>query len=126
MRGRFVLDTNIFVYSFDRSVAGKSRRGTRLIRKALNTLKGITSDQIVQEFFSVVSQCFARPIKAAEVTGLGSKDENGGGTLAGRAGSLRTRVLSRPNRVCFVGYTRPAHELPKPHTDATQRAGCQG
>jgi hypothetical protein len=26
--------------------------------------------------------------------------------------------------VRFVGYTRPAHELPKPHTDTTQRPGC--
>jgi hypothetical protein len=46
--------------------------------------------------------------------------------LAGGGGALRTRVFSGANRVCFVGYTRPAHKLPDPHTDAPQRARCQG
>ena len=33
MSDRFFLDTNIFVYSFDRSAAGKARRAAQLIRR---------------------------------------------------------------------------------------------
>jgi predicted nucleic acid-binding protein len=66
MSDRFFLDSNIFVYSFDRSAAAKSRRATQLIRTALKTQKGITSYQVVQEFFNVALQRFAQPMKADE------------------------------------------------------------
>jgi predicted nucleic acid-binding protein len=58
MHGRFFLDTNVFVYSFDRSAVAKSRRAAQLIRTALKTQKGITSYQVVQEFFNVALQRF--------------------------------------------------------------------
>jgi predicted nucleic acid-binding protein len=66
MSDRFFLDTNVFVYSFDRSAAAKSRRATQLIKTALKTQKGITSYQVVQEFFNVALQRFAQPMKADE------------------------------------------------------------
>ena len=66
MSDRFFLDTNIFVYSFHRGAAAKSRRATQLIRTALKTQKGITSYQVVQEFFNVALQRFAQPMKADE------------------------------------------------------------
>jgi predicted nucleic acid-binding protein len=66
MSDRFFLDTNIFVYSFDRSAATKSRKATRLIRKALATQKGIISYQVVQEFFNVALKKFSQPMKAAD------------------------------------------------------------
>ena len=66
MIDRFFLDTNIFVYSFDRGAVAKSRRATQLIRTALKTQKGITSYQVVQEFYNVALQRFAQPMKVDE------------------------------------------------------------
>jgi predicted nucleic acid-binding protein len=66
MSDRFFLDTNIFVYSFDRSAAAKARKATQLIRKALTTQKGIISYQVVQEFFNVALRKFSQPMKAAD------------------------------------------------------------
>ena len=66
MSDRFFLDTNIFVYSFDRVAVAKSRRATQLIRTALKTQKGITSYQVVQEFFNVALQRFTQPMKVDE------------------------------------------------------------
>jgi len=66
MNGRFFLDTNVFVYSFDRSAAAKARRAAQLIRQAVATRKGIVSYQVVQEFFNVALRRFAQPMTAAE------------------------------------------------------------
>lgn len=66
MSDRFFLDTNIFVYSFDRSAVVKARKATQLIRKALTTQKGIISYQVVHEFFHVALRKFSRPMKAAD------------------------------------------------------------
>jgi predicted nucleic acid-binding protein len=66
MSDRFFLDTNIFVYSFDRSSAAKARRATELIREALSTQKGIVSYQVVQEFFHVALRRFSQPMQAAD------------------------------------------------------------
>jgi predicted nucleic acid-binding protein len=66
MSDRFFLDTNIFVYSFDRSAAVKARKAAQLIRKALTTQKGIISYQVVQEFFNVALRKFSQPMKVAD------------------------------------------------------------
>jgi predicted nucleic acid-binding protein len=66
MSDRFFLDTNIFVYSFDRTSGQKSARAKKLIREALSTQKGITSYQVVQEFFNVALRKFAAPLKTSE------------------------------------------------------------
>jgi predicted nucleic acid-binding protein len=66
MSDKFFLDTDIFVYSFNRGAVAKSRRATQLIRSALNTQKGIISFQVVQEFFNVALQRFAQPMKLDE------------------------------------------------------------
>jgi predicted nucleic acid-binding protein len=66
MSDRFFLDTNIFVYSFDRNSVAKARRATELIREALTTQKGIVSYQVVQEFFHVALRRFAQPMQAAD------------------------------------------------------------
>jgi predicted nucleic acid-binding protein len=62
----FFLDTNVFIYSFDRSAPEKSRRATQLIKKALTTGKGVVSYQVVQEFFNVALRRFAQPMSAEE------------------------------------------------------------
>lgn len=66
MNGRFFLDTNVFVYSFDASAPAKARRATELIRRAVATGKGIVSYQVVQEFFNVALRRFAQPMTVAE------------------------------------------------------------
>ena len=66
MKDRFFLDTNIFVYSFDRDAPAKARRATLLIRKAVGSGKGVVSYQVVQEFFNVALRRFAQPMKAVE------------------------------------------------------------
>ncbi len=66
MSDRFFLDTNIFVYSFDRTAPAKARKATQLIRNALTTQKGIISFQVVQEFFNVALRRFSQPMPAAD------------------------------------------------------------
>lgn len=66
MNGRFFLDTNVFVYSFDASAPAKARRATDLIRRAVATGKGVVSFQVVQEFFNVALRRFAQPMTLAD------------------------------------------------------------
>lgn len=66
MNGRFFLDTNLFVYSFDCSSSAKAGHATRLIESAVTSRKGIVSYQVIQEFFHVALRKFARPMTAPE------------------------------------------------------------
>jgi len=66
MSDRFFLDTNLFVYSFDRSAPEKARMAKALIREALASHKGVVSYQVVQEFFNVALRKFARPMEMHE------------------------------------------------------------
>ena len=66
MNGRFFLDTNIFVYSFDRSAATKAKRSDELVAQAITTRKGAISFQVVQEFFRIALQKFKKPMTSAE------------------------------------------------------------
>jgi len=64
--GRFFIDTNIFVYSFDQTAPAKARLAAQLIRKALTTQKGAISFQVVQEFFNVALRRFSSPMSASD------------------------------------------------------------
>ena len=66
MNGRFFLDTNIFVYSFDASSPKKAAQASKLIRRAIETRTGIVSYQVVQEFFSVALRHFSKPMSSVE------------------------------------------------------------
>lgn len=66
MSDRFFLDTNIFVYSFDKNAPKKAHIAERLIRKALDTGNGVVSYQVVQEFFNVALRRFADPMSYAD------------------------------------------------------------
>ena len=66
MSGRFFLDTNIFVYSFDAGSPKKAVQSVKLIRKAIETRGGIVSYQVVQEFFNVALRRFAKPMGSAD------------------------------------------------------------
>jgi predicted nucleic acid-binding protein len=66
MSDRFFLDTNIFIYSFDRTAAVKARKAQQLIRLALTSQKGVVSYQVVQEFFNAALRRFVVPITVPE------------------------------------------------------------
>src|SRR5579862_6587772 len=66
MSGRFFLDTNIFVYSFDTSAPKKAAQSQKLIRKAIETRGGIVSYQVVQEFFNVALRRFTKPMSSLD------------------------------------------------------------
>lgn len=64
--GRFFLDTNILVYSFDPSVPDKQQGAQRLIQLALQTQLGVISTQVVQEFLNLALRKFSQPMTAAD------------------------------------------------------------
>jgi predicted nucleic acid-binding protein len=66
MSGRFFLDTNIFVYTFDRNARTKATKAVSLIRKAADTGEGVVSYQVVQEFFNVAFRRFSPAMTVAE------------------------------------------------------------
>jgi predicted nucleic acid-binding protein len=66
MSGRFFLDTNIFVYSFDPTSPKKYAQSNKLIRSAIEHRGGIVSYQVVQEFFNVALRRFAKPMSSAD------------------------------------------------------------
>jgi len=66
MNGRFFLDTNLFVYTFDAKAPAKAKKAAQLIRRAADTGEGIISYQVVQEFFNVALRRFTQPMSVAE------------------------------------------------------------
>lgn len=66
MNGKFFLETNIFVHSFDASSPKKAGQATRLIRKGIETRGGIVSYQVVQEFFNDALRRFAKPMSSLD------------------------------------------------------------
>lgn len=66
MSDRFFLDTNIFVYSFDRSAPAKRKSATELIRKAHAGGQGVISYQVAQEFFNVALRRFTLAMQSHE------------------------------------------------------------
>ena len=66
MSGRFFLDTNVFVYSFDANASSKAKTAARLIRRAVDSGEGIISYQVVQEFLNVALRRFSQPMTSAE------------------------------------------------------------
>jgi predicted nucleic acid-binding protein len=66
MSDRFFLDTNIFIYSLDRSAPRKAQKAAQLVREAVSTHKGIISYQVVQEFLNVALKRFAQPMSTVD------------------------------------------------------------
>ncbi len=66
MNGRFFLDTNILVYTFDSRFPEKQQKARRLVSDALATQEGIISSQVVQEFLNVASRKFSKPLTWAD------------------------------------------------------------
>ncbi len=66
MSGRFFLDTNLFVYTFDANSPLKAKKASQLIRRAADSGAGIISYQVVQEFFNIALRRFPQPMTVAE------------------------------------------------------------
>jgi predicted nucleic acid-binding protein len=59
---RFFLDTNVFVYSFDRESPERKAKARELIEMALTTGLGAISHQGIQEFVNVATTKFSVPL----------------------------------------------------------------
>ena len=66
MSDKFFLDTNVFVYSVTEDDAAKAQLATKLIRKTLETQKGVVSYQVVQEFFHLAIRKFQKQMPIAD------------------------------------------------------------
>lgn len=60
------LDTNIFVYLFDKTSPAKSRVAEEQIYRAIEKGAGFTSFQVVQELLNVMTQNLSPPASAEE------------------------------------------------------------
>ena len=63
---KFFLDTNILVYTFNRTDSSKRRKAGGLLARALETHRGIISHQVVQEFLNVATRKFSDPMTVPE------------------------------------------------------------
>lgn len=66
LRGRFFLDTNVLVYSFDPDSSAKQALAGRLILEGLRAQRAVISTQVVQEFLNVATRRFAHPLTLSE------------------------------------------------------------
>ncbi len=66
MNGKFFLDTNIFVYTFDVQAPAKAELAAQLVQQAADTGRGVISYQVVQEFFNVAFRRFSQPMSAGD------------------------------------------------------------
>jgi predicted nucleic acid-binding protein len=65
--GRYFLDTNVLVYTFDDVARDKWQIATDLVDDARRTHRGVISFQVIQEFFSVATRNFVRPLTTLEL-----------------------------------------------------------
>jgi predicted nucleic acid-binding protein len=63
MSAKFFIDTDIFVYSFDKTQPVKQERSLALIQNGMQSGLGIISTQVIQEFLNVATRRFAVPMK---------------------------------------------------------------
>ncbi len=66
MSDRYFLDTNVLVYSFDKSDPAKQRRARALIARAIASGLGMISYQVVQEFLNVALGKFHVPLSVGD------------------------------------------------------------
>jgi len=67
MKDKYFLDTNIFIYSFDRSNIEKSLKAQSIISQCIDTGNGFISTQVIQEFVNVATKKFSTPMKAKDL-----------------------------------------------------------
>lgn len=60
------LDTNVLVYTFDRSAPAKRKRAIELVKQSLVSGSGCVSAQVVNEFFNLALRKFEVPLTPQE------------------------------------------------------------
>ena len=58
MKDKYFIDTNVLVYSFDKTSKIKQRKAQKLISAALSDSSGIISYQVLQEFINLATRKF--------------------------------------------------------------------
>lgn len=66
MNDKYFIDTNIFIYSFDKSNSRKHEVSKDIIADALEHSSGIISYQVIQEFLSVATRKFKNPLSYSD------------------------------------------------------------
>ena len=66
MSDKYFLDTNLFVYAFDRNAPEKQARANALIKVALEEGDGCISYQVIQEFMNVATRKFKTPLSVPD------------------------------------------------------------
>lgn len=66
MKDSAFLDTNVLLYTFDRTAPVKSARATQLVEQALASGRGVISYQVVQEFLNVATRTFRTPLSLSD------------------------------------------------------------
>lgn len=61
---RVFVDTNVFVYLFDRDAPEKSRVAQDILQRQQRDLELVISTQVLQEFYVAVTRKLARPVPA--------------------------------------------------------------
>jgi len=67
MSDKYFIDTNIFIYSFDKTNPSKMVKSQSIISQALEKNNGFISTQVIQEFANVATKKFNTPMKAKDL-----------------------------------------------------------
>jgi len=62
--GKVFIDTNVIVYAYDISAGEKHSKAVEIIKGLWDTGSGITSTQVLQEFFVNVTRKITKPLDA--------------------------------------------------------------
>ena len=66
MTGKYLVDTNLLVYAYDRSEPEKQTKAVELLDELVKNGSGILSPQILSEFYTVVTRKLAAPLTPQE------------------------------------------------------------
>lgn len=66
MKGKYFIDTNIILYSFDSRYPEKQAAAIKIISGALNDNMGVISYQVIQEFCNVACSKFSSAMKISD------------------------------------------------------------
>lgn len=66
MTARYLADTNLLVYAYDRSEPEKQARALEVLDELVKTGAGALSAQILAEFFNVVTRKLLKPLSVTE------------------------------------------------------------
>jgi predicted nucleic acid-binding protein len=66
MNDKFFLDTNVFVYTFDRESPRKREQAAALVAEALTGSRGVISYQVAQEFLNAAVRKFSKPLSVPD------------------------------------------------------------